>query len=108
MLKKWGFYIVLLKGRQFKIKVLYFKKGGQISMQRHKHRSETWFFIFGSGLFTKMFNSGVRTCTPVSKGDCVFVDDYEWHHYKAIRRTLVIEAQVGAWCEESDIERICA
>jgi mannose-6-phosphate isomerase-like protein (cupin superfamily) len=103
-LKRWGFYITLLSGKYFKLKLLYFKKGGEISLQRHFWRDEVWCFIFGKGVFKNYVSHECKCVYHVIKGHCHFVPKKNWHHYKAERPTLVFELQKGV-CRESDIER---
>ena len=97
VVKPWGWYLTLLDRKRFKVKLLYFKRGGAISKQRHKYRSELWCFIFGFGVWNKKH--------PVISGRYKIVNPKEWHHYKADKRTLVLEIQFGAACKEEDIER---
>lgn len=80
--------ITLLKGRHFKVKLLYFKPDGSISKQKHQYRNELWLFIFGD-------RQG--TFWNISAG-C-------WHVFKAVKPTLVLEVQYGKKCSERDIER---
>jgi mannose-1-phosphate guanylyltransferase / mannose-6-phosphate isomerase len=102
-LKPWGFYITLLKGRYFKVKLLYFKKGGEISLQKHKRRDELWCFIYGEGTFQNYIKHS-KVSYEILKGHSHFVPENNWHHYKARKPTLVLEIQKGL-CSEDDIER---
>lgn len=96
--RPWGWWAVLLARENFKLKLLYFKRGGQISMQRHKYRHELWLFLKGSGKPTGS--------TPITAGKYVHFSRYKWHQYKAYSPTLVLEIQYGTKCCEADIERI--
>ena len=100
MLKRWGWHLPVLKGKHWKIKLLYFKPDGAISYQRHSHRSELWLFVFGGGSM-KLDGAFCHICA----GDVFHVDRQEWHQYKAEKRTFVVEIQYGDQCIESDIER---
>ena len=97
--RKWGQYLTLIAKRHFKVKLLYFKSGLSCSMQRHSHRRELWCFLFGYGIF-----STDKDTLPVCTGDSVEADKLQWHQYKALSNTLVLEIQTGT-CVESDIER---
>ena len=97
--RKWGWYLTLIKRHGFKVKLLWFKDGGEISLQRHKHRAELWLFVFGLGRMT-VEDSRIF----VGRGFVQSVPKMAWHHYEALRRTLVIEVQIGK-CDEEDIER---
>jgi hypothetical protein len=88
--RAWGWYLVLLNFRQFKVKLLRFKLGGQLSVQYHNHRSELWLFLTG-----------------VHKGNFWLINKGEVHTYYANgERPLVLEIQYGEKCNESDIVRI--
>lgn len=95
--RPWGFWIVLLNREHFKIKLLRFKTGGAISMQRHKFRHELWLFLSGSGELFANPNVGA--------GDFYLARKFMWHQYKAIKPTWVLEVQYGTKCDEPDIER---
>lgn len=101
MLKPWGIHFPVLWGKQWKIKLLYFKRGGEISYQRHNHRAELWLFVFGRG----KLRIGEKLYFEVSRGMAKIVERGEWHQYKSERPTLVIEIQFGGACLEDDIER---
>lgn len=103
--RKWGWYLTLLSDRYFKVKLLYFRKHGQISLQRHEHRDETWCFLFGEGNLTRHFNDQVEAILHAQKGDSYIIPKRDWHHYKAHKPTLVLEVQSGGRCDEEDIIR---
>lgn len=88
MRKRWGWMKMLLKGKRFKVKLLYFEAGKSISKQRHTHREELWLFIFGD-----------------RKGTFWRIPRRTWHFFKALKPTLVLEIQYGSKCSERDIER---
>lgn len=96
--RPWGFWLLLLERKHFKVKLLYFKRGGKLSMQRHKDRHELWLFLKGEG--------HMAYSTPPNKGDVKHIRPHRWHQYTATTKTLVLEIQYGTRCEESDIERV--
>lgn len=110
--RPWGFWLVLWqwplfsKGPRYKLKLLYFKKGGAISMQRHANRTEKWVKLFGSPDYIYLWrmdgdyeSSKVKISTlPVT------LEKLRWHQYNANKTTLILETQRGI-CLESDIER---
>lgn len=98
--RKWGWYLTLFSDERRKIKLLYFKKRGELSLQRHFKRSEKWHFLFGSGTF-------ILNGYSISRPSVAHVGIGSWHQYKANSPTLVLEVQYGI-CEESDIERRAA
>lgn len=88
MIKRWGWMLTLLKGKAFKVKILYFESGKSISHQRHQYRNELWLFIFGD-----------------RRGQFWEIPKRKWHVFKAKKPTLVLEIQYGDKCSERDIER---
>jgi len=106
MRKRWGWMLTLLKGKHFKVKLLYFEQGGSISMQRHQHRRELWLFIFGTGTMLRLDgrNNEIEIKGKLD-GGYLEVDHTMWHQYKAKKPTLVLEVQYGHKCSERDIER---
>jgi len=96
--RKWGFWIVLLSREHFKVKLLRFKTGGALSMQRHQNRAELWLFLSGDGIM--MYN------TPPQGGDYKMIRPGHWHKYTALKPTWILEIQYGKHCKEEDIERI--
>lgn len=100
MLKRWGAHLPIIWGKQWKIKLLYFKRGGKISYQRHHHRAELWLFVFGRGYMRHGNVKHVR-----GKGESHLIERGQWHQFTADKPTLVIECQFGGMCKEEDIER---
>lgn len=99
--RSWGWYWTILDRGDFKLKLLWFKKNGELSMQRHKFRNELWLFMRGAGIFKLD-----EKTNAVSSGAYYQIEVNQWHKYKAINGTLVFEIQYGESCEEGDIERI--
>ena len=94
--RNWGWWLVLWRGSKFKVKLLRFKKGGSLSMQKHRFRKELWLFLGGEGK-----NLG----KSYSKGDYLLIERLEWHKFVADKKTWVLELQYGNRCDEEDIER---
>lgn len=101
MVKRWGWMLTLLKGKQYKIKLLHFDAGQEISFQKHNHRSELWLFIFGKG---KM-QIGKSVYFQRIKGESHLIPRGQWHQFTADKPTLVLEIQFGGNCSERDIQR---
>jgi mannose-6-phosphate isomerase-like protein (cupin superfamily) len=97
----WGYWIVLLNRKHFKIKLLKFKQGGSCSLQYHHHRNEVWLFLKGYGNF---FNE--TGFFDVEPGDAKFVRKGVIHRYISNLPSLVLEIQFGEKCEESDIVKV--
>lgn len=87
--RSWGWWLVLLDRKHFKIKLLRFKNGGKLSKQYHYFRNELWLFL-----------SGPR------KGGYSHYIAKEEHTYHAFVPTLILEVQYGEKCSEGDIVRV--
>ena len=99
--RPWGFWINLIVRGHFKVKLICFKKGGKLSMQKHQYRDELWCFLSGWGYMIS--ENGTRRFT--GKGNVFNISRQTWHQYIALKKTWVLEIQSGAKCEETDIER---
>ena len=105
--RSWGWWLILWRKPRFKIKLLKFKTGGSISLQRHKWRHELWLILKGTG--TPVCGYGLASLPtalkPVKKGDYMLIEKMKWHKFTALSPTLVLEIQFGELCCEKDIER---
>jgi len=87
--RKWGWYLTLLDRKHFKVKLLKFARGKQLSFQYHDCRNELWLYLTG-------LNAGCYRYIP--KG--------EKHTYYAMVPTYILEIQYGDKCIEGDITRV--
>lgn len=103
--RRWGTYRVLddtvyPDGHHALTKSITLDKGKNISYQIHHHRSETWTFVQGEGLFA--FDGEVRR---VVAGETVVIPVEHFHAIKAVTELTFIEVQTGHPLIEEDIER---
>lgn len=103
--RRWGTYRVLddsyyADGRHSLTKSITLKEGKNISYQIHHHRSETWTFVQGEGIFV-LDGQEQR----VKAGDTVVIPVEHWHSIKALTELTFIEVQSGNPLIEEDIER---
>ena len=103
--RRWGTYRVLddsyyADGRHSLTKSITLKEGKNISYQIHHHRSETWTFVQGEGIFVV---DGQEQ--RVKAGDTVVIPVEHWHAIKALTELTFIEVQSGNPLIEEDIER---
>lgn len=103
--RRWGTYRVLddsfyKDGRHALTKSITLKEGKNISYQIHHHRSETWTFVEGEGIFV-LDGKEQR----VKAGDTVVIPVEHWHTIKALTELTFIEVQSGNPLVEEDIER---
>ena len=111
--RRWGTYRVLddsyydrvypdgtRRSRHALTKSITLKEGKNISYQIHHHRSETWTFVEGEGIFVL---DGYEQ--RVKAGDTVIIPVEHWHSIKALTELTFIEVQSGNPLVEEDIER---
>lgn len=103
--RRWGNYRVLddsyyPDGRHSLTKSITINPGKNISYQIHHHRSETWTFVQGEGIFV-LDGKELR----VNAGDTVIIPVEHWHAIKALSELTFIEVQSGNPLIEEDIER---
>lgn len=101
--RAWGWYATLIRTPWFCLKLLRFKSGGILSVQRHFHRTEIWLFIRGHGYINNGYYGGswgndVGEIWKIKKGS--------WHQFRAPKEPVyAIEFQYGKKVTELDIER---
>jgi mannose-6-phosphate isomerase-like protein (cupin superfamily) len=100
--RPWGYYEVLLQKQGCKVKSLTVLPQGEISLQRHFHRSEHWYVVSGEGIVTK--NGDEIRVLP---GDSVDLLVNDIHRIKNIggEKLVFIEIARGDYLGEDDIER---
>jgi mannose-1-phosphate guanylyltransferase/mannose-1-phosphate guanylyltransferase/mannose-6-phosphate isomerase len=59
--REWGYYRNLYKGDGFQVKELVIAPHSKLSMQRHKHRSETWNLVNGAAYVLTSTNNSDPT-----------------------------------------------
>ncbi len=101
--RPWGTYTILEDSVGYKIKRIEVKPGKRLSLQKHKHRNEHWVVVSGSATVTineKTFMLNQNESTYIKAGDI----------HRLLNDTneplVIIEAQVGSYTGEDDIERI--
>jgi D-beta-D-heptose 7-phosphate kinase/D-beta-D-heptose 1-phosphate adenosyltransferase len=101
-LRPWGYYRVLHDVPGTKVKELTVDPGKQLSMQRHKFRSEYWKVTQG---MARIVNATGTTTLGVHGS--YFVSRGEWHQLTNpfLEPLKLVEIQYGPKCTEEDIER---
>lgn len=101
--RPWGTYTILEDSLGYKIKRIEVKPGKRLSLQRHKHRNEHWIVVSGTATITineKIFILNENESTYIKAGDI----------HRLLNDTkqplVIIEAQVGSYTGEDDIERL--
>lgn len=100
--RPWGEFQVLTEGPGFKVKRIIVDRGGQLSLQSHKRRSEHW--TIARGLATVTVNDAVLKLKP---GQSIDIPLGARHRLESLDDEVVdvIEVQFGDYLEEDDIIR---
>lgn len=101
--RPWGEYWVLEDADTHKVKKVYVKPGGRLSLQYHRHRAEVWTIITGVGTVT--LNDEVKDYYP---GEVVRIPRGANHRIqnRGTEDLYFIEVQYGSYFGEDDIVRI--
>lgn len=102
----WGEYQILdyriqADGKNSLTKHLIIMQGQYISYQRHKHRTEIWTFIEGTGKL--ILDDQIL---EVVRGDFAYIAVGKKHAIKAKTELHIIEVQIGDELTEEDVERL--
>lgn len=104
--RPWGSFTVIWESRGSKVKILDVLPLKRLSLQRHKHRSEHWFVVRGSGSAIVESEEGVLVEIAIVPGSSVDVPCGKKHRLIAGSDGMeIVEVQTGSSFEESDIER---
>lgn len=99
--RPWGGYTILHSGDEVTVKILQVNAGARLSLQRHLHRSETW-YATTAGLSAQVGDEVVS----LEIGKPVFVDVGKVHRIIGGTEVgYVVEIIEGVYDEE-DIERL--
>ena len=100
--RPWGWYEDLLSAPGYKVKRLLIRRGQQLSLQRHGHRSESWTVVAGDGALL----TGERW-VEAKAGLMLSIPCGVVHRARSTTSDLVIlEVQHGDDLREDDIERL--
>lgn len=101
--RPWGSWQVLDEGEGFKVKRIVVESQSRLSYQTHEHRAELWTIV-----------SGTATCivdgatVVLGVGESLNVGVGQPHRITNAHdeQLVVIEVQLGSYCEEDDICRL--
>ena len=101
--KPWGTFDVLSSDPGYQVKRLTVEPGEKLSMQYHRHRSETWVVVRGTASVTV---GDKRRRLPV--GSALTIEKGVRHRLENNGRAplVLIEVQTGAYLGEDDIVRL--
>ncbi len=100
--RPWGTYTILEQGKGFKIKRIVVKAGHALSLQMHRRRSEHWVVVSG---VADVVNGERRF--QIGPNESTFIPVGHKHRLSnpGSDELVIIEAQIGDYLEEDDIER---
>ncbi|MBT3816875.1 MAG: mannose-1-phosphate guanylyltransferase/mannose-6-phosphate isomerase [Candidatus Magasanikbacteria bacterium] len=101
--RPWGTYTVLEDSNNYKIKKIKVHPKKRLSLQRHKKRNEHWIVV--SGTATVMINDKTFS---LDKNESFSIKAGDIHRLSnnTDEALIIIEAQVGEYTGEDDIERL--
>jgi mannose-6-phosphate isomerase-like protein (cupin superfamily) len=101
--RPWGGYLVLEENRSYKVKRLTVQPQKRLSLQKHNHRSEHWFILFGTAKITRGNQELI-----LKRGDSIDIPTQATHRIENIGQEPleIIEIQTGSYFGEDDIIRI--
>jgi len=100
--RPWGTYENLIDDNGYKIKRIIVKPGKRLSLQKHLHRSEHWIVVSGTA---EVEIGGKKEL--IRPNESTYIKIGEKHRLKNPGKipVILIEAQVGEYTGEDDIER---
>lgn len=101
--RPWGSFGVLGRGDAWQAKRIAVKPGGQLSLQKHAHRAETWVVASGQAIVT--VDQKRQTLGP---GESIFIPVGAVHQLEnpGPDPLEIIEVQQGSYLGEDDIVRL--
>jgi mannose-1-phosphate guanylyltransferase/mannose-1-phosphate guanylyltransferase/mannose-6-phosphate isomerase len=100
--RPWGSFEILHEEEQLKVKRIIVKPGKRLSLQSHKHRSESWVITRGNALVTLDEEE-----IPLASNQHIFIPAGARHRVanRGSEEVVFIEVQTGTYLGEDDIVR---
>ena len=101
--RPWGSFESITKSDRYQVKKIIVNPGGQLSLQKHKYRSEHWVVVSGVATVIK----DKKTIT-LKQNESIYIPKGTIHSIsnKTKQDLVIIEVQTGSYLGEDDIERI--
>lgn len=101
--RPWGSYQSVDNGERHQVKRIVVKAGGQLSLQKHHHRSEHWIVVRGAARVT--VNEFIKL---VYENESIYIPISATHRLENPGKIPLelIEVQTGSYLGEDDIVRI--
>jgi len=103
--RAWGEFYGWDAGKNWKLKTMYLKRGGKVSMQYHEHRSEHWMLVEGDAQVVLQHADGKTHKTEMKKGEVMFVDAHHAHQLSSKGGGIIVEVSLGDF-DENDVVRV--
>lgn len=102
-IRPWGNFESISKQEGYQLKCIEVNSGGQLSLQKHQHRSEHWIVL--SGIATVTVGTEVKELNP---GEHIYIPLGEVHRLENFGSdpVKIIELQLGNYLGEDDIVRL--
>ena len=100
--RPWGSFESISKGDAYQVKKIIVKPNGQLSLQKHKYRSEHWVVVSGEAEVTKGKDKFI-----LYSNQSIYIPKGMLHSLKnnSTEDLIIIEVQTGTYLGEDDIER---
>lgn len=105
--RPWGWYQSLELGPSHQVKRLEVKPGARLSLQSHRHRSEHWTVVAGTGEVTLGMDRASLATRTVATNESIYIPLGAIHRVanQGSEPLTIIEVQCGDYLGEDDIER---
>ncbi|MCX7383258.1 MAG: phosphomannose isomerase type II C-terminal cupin domain [Alphaproteobacteria bacterium] len=101
--RPWGEWVVLDAGPGYAVKRIRVAPGGVLSLQRHRHRAESWTMVAGVAevtLGSEIFAAMAGETIEIALGQIHRIAN------RGAEDVVFIEVQMGGILDEADIERL--
>ena len=106
--KSWGFYNTFLQHPNTKLRSFTVYPRHSMTMQQHKHRSEHWYVVKGSGIVEYQDSPKAEMiCVDLEQYNIITIPTSCWHrlHNTTDEELQMIEIQFGESCDDADVIR---
>jgi len=106
--RPWGYYLVLIEDKGYKVKQFVVHPGKRLSLQRHRKRAEHWQVVRGEALVTVGADPEKLITVQLTPGGYIDIPLEAFHRVESVgvEELVIIEVQMGEYVGEDDIERI--
>ena len=101
--RPWGFFQVLMETSSTKVKLIKVMPSQKLSLQKHRHRSETWYVVKGRAKVIRESEN-----FTLELGDSIIIKKKQIHSLENVESfpLEIVEIQTGDYLGEDDIVRL--